>query len=73
MGKWFIICNPWRKICVWWRINLENMKTDIQFLQDNFLALKTLYFRNSSGFCLPRVEILELDISKDEQNNINFI
>ena len=49
------------------------MRTDIQFLQDNFLALKTLYFRNSSDFCLRRVEILELDISKDEQKNINFI
>ena len=43
------------------------MSTDIHFLQDNFLAFKTLYFRNSGGFCLCRVEILELDISKDEQ------
>ena len=48
------------------------MRADIQFLQDNYLALKTLCFRNSSGFCLPGVEIHELDISKDEQNNINF-
>ena len=40
------------------------MRTDIQFLQDNFLDLKTLYFRNSRGFYLPRIEILELDISK---------
>ena len=43
------------------------MRADIQFLQDNFLALKTLYFRNSGGFCLRRVEIIELDISKDGQ------
>ena len=49
------------------------MRTDIQCLQDNFFALKTLYFRNSIGFCLRRIEIVDLDISKDEQNNINFI
>ena len=49
------------------------MRADIQFLQDDFLALKTLYFRNWSGFCLRRVETLELDISKDEHKNINFI
>ena len=49
------------------------MKTDIQFLQDNFLALKILDFRNWGGFCLRRVEIFELDIFKDWQKDINFI
>ena len=68
-----MISELWRKISVWWRIDLESMRTGIQFLQDNFLALKILYFRNSTGFYLHRVEILELDISKYEQKKINFI
>ena len=73
IGRRFIISDLWRKICVWWRINSKSMKTDIQFLQDNFLALKILDFRNWGGFCLRRVEIFELDIFKDWQKDINFI
>ena len=54
-------------------MNFKSRKIDIQFLQDIFLALKILDFRNLGGFCLRRVEIFELDIFKDGQKDVNFI
>ena len=44
------------------------MRIDIWLSQYNFLPLKILYFRNTGGFCLHRI-----DIFKDGQKDINLI